>query len=329
MFLTDATVLDYLHARGFVGLDAVTSGQYAVRNLSRRNRNFRVSTGTTELLVKQARQWTVSGRTTIEREAALCRRAHLENGFEPLRRLVPAPYSYDPGHSILIFEFLPGRSALFDSPHRFSPLAARRVAAAMSGFHRDMANPEFAKSFPGERPGVLSIHRWDPEDASDRSAGQREFVRLVRRHAGFADALDALRGAWSPSTLIHGDWKLENCLISDESQEIHVIDWELAAWGDPLWDAGTVLQSWWNFWVRRPEQHDLEAIRPALRAFLDAYGAAVPRVVGFAAARMLQSAWEALQKSEQVYGEAARLAQASLHILTKPDWAREQLLGHD
>jgi hypothetical protein len=42
---------------------------------------------------------------------------------------------------------------------------------------------------------------------------------------------------------------------------------------------------------------------------------------------MLQSAWESLYKSDHIEGDAVRLAQASLHILTRPDWAREQLLG--
>jgi len=300
-----------------------------VRNLSRRNRNYRVSTGTTDFLVKQARQWNVAGRTTIEREAALCRRAHTDAGFEPLRRLVPPPYSYDPQHSILIFEFLKDRTAVFDSPHRFAPAVARQVAAAMGGFHREMGREELRHSFPGEIPGVLSMHRWDPEVTVERSTAQRELIRLVRRHTGFAEGLDAVRASWTPSTLIHGDWKLENCLISEDLQSLHVIDWELATWGDPLWDAGTLLQSLWNFWVRNPEKHVIEEIRPALRAVLEVYGLAAAKVIGFAGARMLQSAWEALQKSERMHGDAVRLAQASLHILTRPDWAREQLFGHD
>src|SRR5438034_4183344 len=158
MFLTEANVLHYLVQRGFVCSDAVTSGAYAVRNLSRRNRNFRVTTGAGEFLVKQARQWNYGGRGTIEREAALCRHAHTDSSFEPLRRLVPATHSYDPDQSILIFEFLPGRAALSDSPHRFAPGQARAIGAAMADFHRRMASPDLAASFPGEPPGVLAMH---------------------------------------------------------------------------------------------------------------------------------------------------------------------------
>src|SRR5215471_19107331 len=135
MFLTEASVLHYLCDRGFAGYQAVTGGTYAVRNLSRRNRNFRISTGAGEFLVKQARQWNLTGRRTVEREAMFCRRAHTDPGFAPIRGLVPAPYSYDPDQSILIFEFLQGRTALFDSPRRFAAEAVQQIAEAMAGLH--------------------------------------------------------------------------------------------------------------------------------------------------------------------------------------------------
>ena len=106
-----------------------------------------------------------------------------------------------------------------------------------------------------------------------------------------------------------------------------MVDWELAAWGDPLWDAATFLQSIWNRWVRDPDEYSLEDLRPALLAFIKSYGASVAPILAFAGARMLQSAWESLHKATQIDGEAVRLAQASLNILTRPEWAREQLLG--
>src|SRR5205807_9363196 len=140
-----------------------------------------------------------------------------------------------------------------------------------------------------------------------RTAGQRELVLLVHRHEAFGAALDALRTAWRPSALIHGDWKLENCLVCDEDGSVHVVDWELAMWGDPLWDAATLVQSWWNCWIRDPAACAIEEIRPALPAFLDAYGAPCARVVAYAGARILQTAWESLQKSKRMEGEAVRL----------------------
>jgi Ser/Thr protein kinase RdoA (MazF antagonist) len=322
VFLTEANVLHYLVRRGFARHDVVTSGDYAVRNLSRRNRNFRVSAGAQEFLVKQAGEWNHVGRATIEREAALCRRAHTDTRFEPVRCLFPATYSYDPNSSILIFDCLPGSA---DASRGIAPELARTIAAAMAEFHRAMSSQDLAGTFPGAAPGILSMHRWGTDEYDGRTEGQRELLLLVRRHEAFGAALEALRAAWNPSTLIHNDWKIENCLLRGAG--FHVIDWELAGWGDPLWDAATFLQSMWNVWVRDPEEYTLEDIRPALIAFVEGYGAAADPLMSFAGARVLQSAWESLYKARHIEGDAVRLAQASLNILTRPDWAREQLLG--
>jgi Ser/Thr protein kinase RdoA (MazF antagonist) len=325
VFLTAANVLRYLVGRGYARPESVTSGTYAVDDLSRRNRNFRVSTGIREFLVKQAREWNRAGRSTIEREAALCRRAHTDPDFSVLRRLIPATHSYDPAGSVLIFDFLPESIPLADSSLRFAPDRIGAIGRAMAEFHGQMTPPDLAQEFPGDLPGVLWIQNWDPEARSDRTGGQRELLRLIRRYEEFGDALQGLRSRWKPSALIHNDWKIENCLIDDAG--FHVIDWELAAWGDPMWDAATFLQSLWNLWVRNPERYTLEEVRPALWAFLESYSAPVEPILLFAGARMLQSAWESLYKAQSIQAPAVRLAQASLHILTRPDWAREQLLG--
>jgi len=49
--------------------------------------------------------------------------------------------------------------------------------------------------------------------------------------------------------------------------------------------------------------------------------------VRFAGARMLQTAFETLDKVEEMTGEAVRLMQGSLNVFTRPDWAAEQLIG--
>jgi thiamine kinase-like enzyme len=107
------------------------------------------------------------------------------------------------------------------------------------------------------------------------------------------------------------------------------VDWEFAAWGDPAWDLATLLQSYWNFWVLWPSRYRIEDIQPALRAALVGYARhdIADRAVRLAGARMLQTAFERLDKAEQMTAEAVRLMQGSLHILTRPEWAAEQLVG--
>jgi len=335
MFLTEANVLHYLVERNFAGLEAVVDGQFTVRNLSYRNYNFGVACGRREYLVKQPKKWTPAGRGSIDSEASFYWLVRTDPRFLPLRDLVPESYGYDPLHSILILKFLPNQTTLHHATDRFSPETARLVAAAMAALHREMRSPEISQLFPASASLFFSIHEEDPDKLEDSTEGQRDLARLVRNYPAFGHAIESLKSEWRAQALIHGDWKLSNCLVSPARDRLSMVDWEFASWGDPLWDAGTVLQSYWSFWVRSPEQHPIEEIRPALSAFLETYargaGLAISDilvpVIRFAGARMLQTAYEALIRADEITADAVRLAQASLNILTRPERAAGDLLG--
>ena len=195
-----------------------------------------------------------------------------------------------------------------------------------------MRAEEFASLFPAEMPWQLSMHETNEEDLAGENPARNELIRMVRKYAEFLPALDRLRAEWHAEALIQGDWKLDNSLISPDRKRLRVVDWEFASWGDPVWDLAALLQSYWNFWVLWPLEHPIEEIQPALRAVLESYGhdGITRRAIRFAGARMLQTAFERLDKAEHMTAEAVRLMQASLNILTRPEWAVEQLLGqHD
>lgn len=329
MFLTRASLFHYLLHKNFADPEHVVSGAFTVHTLSRRNHNFRVRSGTREYLVKQVRKWDADGRASLEREASVYWQARSSPNLAPFAELAPQSYAWDPANSILILEYLPWHTELYDLADRFSPELARLAGLAMRKFHRAMQLDEYRSLFPSEIPQALSMHHAPEEDLAEESPGRREFVRAVRNNPEFGAALDQLRDEWQAVTVIQGDWKLDNCLIPAERDRIRIIDWEFAAWGDPLWDFATLLQSYWNFWVCAPSRYRLEEIRPALRAVFQGYAEAgmAEKAVRFAGARMLQTAFERLEKAEQMTAEAVRLLQGSLNILTRPQWASEQLLG--
>jgi Ser/Thr protein kinase RdoA (MazF antagonist) len=335
MFLTEANVLHYLLERRFADLPSVVNGAFHVRNLSRRNRNFRVTCGAREYFIKQPKKWDGSSRRSLDQEAAIYWQAKIDPGFQPLKALVPEAYGYDPDNSVLTLQYLPGQTNLHITADRFSPDLARLAGATMGAFHRDMRSLSASALFSRRKPWYFSIHQAGPEEQEDWNEGRRELLRVIQKYPGFGRALEALTEEWREETVIHGDWKLENCLLSSSPARLQIIDWEFANWGDPFEDIGTILQSWWGFWVRRPSQYGIEEIRPALRAFLEAYAAEdrqdaaemAPRALRFAAARMLQSAYEALEKAEKLNADAVCLLQAGLNLLSRPEWALCEIFG--
>ncbi len=51
-----------------------------------------------------------------------------------------------------------------------------------------------------------------------------------------------------PSTLVHGDYKLDNVMFgpADEPEIVAIFDWEMSTLGDPFTDLGWMLSYWWD-----------------------------------------------------------------------------------
>jgi len=329
MFLTEAGVVHYLVEQRFADIADVVCGDFRVHDVSRRNLNFRVAAGKHQYLVKQVGKWDADGRSSIEREATVYWQAKTNPGLAPVAALAPECHAWDPTNAILILEYLSAHTDLFDLADRFDPAVARLAGEAMGRFHRAMRDEKHREQFPAEIPWYVSMHEVDPEHLKEESAGRRELLASVRKYSEFRTGLERARAEWHAETVIQGDWKLGNCLIPAARDRLRLVDWEFGSWGDPVWDLGTFLQSYWNFWVLSPSQYRIEDIRPALRAVLEGY--AQPDVsrkaIRFAGVRMLQTAWECLHEADHITADAVRLMQASLNILTRPEWAAEQLLG--
>jgi aminoglycoside phosphotransferase (APT) family kinase protein len=58
------------------------------------------------------------------------------------------------------------------------------------------------------------------------------------------DELSARIPEQGPARVVHGDYRLGNCITSFDGQIAAVLDWEIATLGDPLADVGYVLHSW-------------------------------------------------------------------------------------
>ncbi|HYI60884.1 MAG TPA: phosphotransferase family protein [Acidimicrobiales bacterium] len=47
-----------------------------------------------------------------------------------------------------------------------------------------------------------------------------------------------------PATIVHGDYRLDNCLLTDAGEVAAVLDWEICTLGDPLADVGLLVVYW-------------------------------------------------------------------------------------
>ncbi|MEX2659694.1 MAG: phosphotransferase family protein [Acidimicrobiales bacterium] len=47
-----------------------------------------------------------------------------------------------------------------------------------------------------------------------------------------------------PATIVHGDYRLDNCMLADDGEVSAVLDWEICTLGDPMADVGLLSVYW-------------------------------------------------------------------------------------
>ncbi|MEQ4717728.1 phosphotransferase family protein [Nonomuraea sp. B19D2] len=125
------------------------------------------------------------------------------------------------------------------SPERTRRLS-ERLAEVLAAIHavdyREVGLADF-----GRPEGYMArqLDRWGQQWERSKTTDLPEYDRLVER-------LRERLPASSDSTLVHGDYRLDNTLIKlgDSLEIMAVVDWEMSTLGDPLADLGLALTYW-------------------------------------------------------------------------------------
>jgi aminoglycoside phosphotransferase (APT) family kinase protein len=128
-------------------------------------------------------------------------------------------------------------AAGLDEPARGA--AAASLVDALVALHR--VDPErVGLGDLGRHHGYLErqLARWQRQLEQSRT---RPLPALDEAHRRLAANLPAQVG---PARIVHGDFRLDNVVLSPAGQVLAVLDWELCTLGDPLADVG-LLQVYW------------------------------------------------------------------------------------
>jgi aminoglycoside phosphotransferase (APT) family kinase protein len=112
---------------------------------------------------------------------------------------------------------------------------------------------------------LAQIHAVDPDAVGLGDLGRKEgyIARQLRRWYGNYEAAVESRGGdaladvvaihdqlaahvpeQGPAAVVHGDYRLDNCIVARDGHVLAVLDWELCTLGDPLADLGQLLVYW-------------------------------------------------------------------------------------
>lgn len=341
-------VAAYLLQRRLVSRRSIVSGRLRIADASRRNRNFRVSGGPGEsYLLKQG--IAADSAETLANEVALYRRLAAQSA--PVAACIPRLYGYDPARGVLILEWIADGQDLYRYHavrDRCSLTLAAALGRVLATLHGVVPDDEALRR---DAPWVLSVHRPPLEALRYLSSASIELIKVIQVDERLARSLDELRDGWRAEALVHRDVKWENCIAhappgGARPTRIKLVDWEMAGWGDPGFDVGSAFSDFLGHWLaieRAPvvvgrATPPLRSLQPAIAAFWRAYvrtrgldeGPAsrlLDRAVRYAAARLVQSAFEHTQDTTRMPARVAYGLQLSRDMLAAPRGAATDLLG--
>lgn len=307
---------EYLIARGSLDTKSIIEGDLKIVDASRRNRNLHIiRKNDVSLLIKQPSSTDINNTVTVKKEALLYLLMQTDPDFASLKEIAPRILDFDETRNILITEFIPNAESWNDHNYYLSSYGRgeviRKEESAELGRLMATYHKAFSRLAAGAASGnsrlrflqggfvpAASIVRPGSEILTDISSANLKLLKIIQQYPAFYDALEELYSSWRPQTLVHGDIKWDNIIISQREKgvggeegeghrnfKMNIVDWESASIGDPAWDVGSTFQEFIKFWLSFMPGTGLESakeliasasrpikdIQPAIRAFWSAY----------------------------------------------------------
>ena len=312
----------------------------------RRNRNVKVIVKDAEgLFTKQAK--TEEAITTLRHEASVL------NGLcatqDDLSKYITRNLEFDFAFSLLVSPLIANGHSMHDifMQQKHVELEHSKVAgAALAHLHnRHIPANSYSMRIP---PYTLELNRPHYTLLRNLSPANERLLEAIQNDEELSAGLDGLRANWTPTSLIHGDAKLDNMVVAPHA--FLLVDWELAIVGDPRWDVGTVFSSLLSSWIASmPMAHgaNLElmtrqawlpfsAVAAAARPFwltyattrgLDPSRGFLEQATSYCGGRLVQTAYEYMQHAPRLTANAIHMIQLAANILKDPSRAVQLLLG--
>jgi aminoglycoside phosphotransferase (APT) family kinase protein len=164
----------------------------------------------------------------------------------------PLPRALCTDHSVigvtfLIYDYVPGRIiADAATAQSLSGAEAGRLSSELVSVLARLAAIPAPAAEPGRSRSSISylrrqVTRWTDQWQRNQP---RELLAFGRLASWLADEVADLTNDY-PTTLVHGDYRLDNLILDPSSLEVRaVLDWEMSTFGDPLMDVALLLAYW-------------------------------------------------------------------------------------
>jgi len=348
VFLTAYNLPHYLISKGLISTQSVVDGDFVLAEAGRRNRNFKVLRRKEPgLFVKQIKSTEAQAISTIEREAAFYRAVHSDPRYAALAAMIPKFVDYEPSRRALALSLTENAESVSEHHMRHAQIpenTARLIGNALGIAHSHgpsmLADPATRSLFPYQAPWPMTLEQMGYSFLDNFAPIGPQLSAAIRQLPKLQPMLTALRPLWQYDSLIHGDMKWDNCLVSSRGGvelNLTIVDWELADIGDGAWDVATIFKEYLVAAIINTGNRTIETMQPSIRAFWKAYvmarglnadaGRYLDRAVRYTAARMIIAVLEYLNASPQFSVLGPSMLQTAMNLLESPQVAAIQMIG--
>jgi tRNA A-37 threonylcarbamoyl transferase component Bud32 len=293
-------------------------------------------------IVKQPRDADTPDAATMWTEATVFWLSVHHASFAVLAPWMPKYYHYDEPNKLLTIELIARSDSLLAKQmagEALEPRLLRDVGRGFGTLHgpasQVLGEERIRRLFRAGIAWVLTLGQPQSPYTRGTQAAQSILAAVLQRPDAVA-ALAQARADWRDAHIVHGDAKAANVLVL-EGGAVRLIDWEIAALGDGLWDIAGMVHS---LLIPKPlaAPEALAAAQSRAHAQIDALWEgyvetaappahlADPRValLRLAGARIVQTCLESTQFTNQIYPHLPPMLQIGLELLTQPQASRER-----
>jgi predicted Ser/Thr protein kinase len=158
-----------------------------------------------------------------------------------------------------------------------------------------------------EMSGILN---WWQTPEVFKSPIQNLIIKSISYTDWFRDSMALVTNEWTRDSIIHGDLKIQNLILTSES--VYVIDWENVTFGPKTWDVAGLFQS---VLVESFSEHNPNLwAQSQLQMLVSELEKADDLLVHSTALRLVQSAVELSSDSDLISIQVANVLQLAAHI---------------
>jgi aminoglycoside phosphotransferase (APT) family kinase protein len=178
---------------------------------------------------------------------AVDREYRLLAALHPLGFPVPRPFALCEDVDVIgaifyVMELARGRPFANGALPEFAPDRRRRMYEQLVDTLADLHNVDPGAAGLGDfgKPGNYferQVARWTRQYRDSQTDDIPEMERLI-------DYLPASLPEQSRTSVVHGDYRIDNVMFDDRGQLTAVLDWELATLGDPVADFSYLAMQW-------------------------------------------------------------------------------------